>query len=137
MARLEELTPGTRVTGVAAGESVAVVSVEWHGSDALTLVYRLANGLVADEILYRHDEPRLGIGEAGRPWSCDGDGALFRLVAEGHRIRFAQLFDSVLAVDTSLVDPLPYEQSDVTTGFNGASVSFPLDNLLSRAEAPR
>ncbi|MEI6450616.1 MAG: hypothetical protein WCP98_11805 [Actinomycetes bacterium] len=42
MARLEELTPGASVTGVAAGESVAVVSVEWHGSDALTLVYRMA-----------------------------------------------------------------------------------------------
>ena len=51
MARLEELTPGASVTGVAPGESVAVVSVEWHGSDALTLGYRMANGRVADAVV--------------------------------------------------------------------------------------
>jgi hypothetical protein len=45
----------------------------------------------------------------GRPWSFDGDGALFRLVAEANRIRLAHLFDPVLAVHTSLVDPLPHQ----------------------------
>jgi superfamily II DNA or RNA helicase len=64
---------------------------------------------VADEILYRHDEARLEIAQAGRPWSFDGDGGLFRLVAEAHRIRLAHLFDPVLAVHTSLVDPLPHQ----------------------------
>ena len=72
-------------------------------------MYRAPNGRVADEILYRHDEPRLEIVEAGRPWSFDGDGALYRLVAEAHRIRLAHLFDPVLAVHTSLVDPLPHQ----------------------------
>jgi hypothetical protein len=75
---------------------VTVVSVEWHSSDALTLVYREPNGRVADEILYRHDEPRLEIVEVGRPLSFDGDGSLFRLVSEAHRIRLAYLFDPVL-----------------------------------------
>src|SRR2546421_4757611 len=78
-------------------------------ADALTLVYRSPDGRVADEILYRHDEPRLKIVEAGRPWSFDGDGAVFRLVSEAHRIRLAHLFDPVLAVHTSLVDPLPHQ----------------------------
>jgi hypothetical protein len=31
----------------------------------------------------------------GRPWSFDGDGALFRLVSEAHRIRLAHHFDPV------------------------------------------
>ncbi len=30
---------------------------------------------------------------AGRPWGFDGDGKLFRLVSEAHRIRLAHLFD--------------------------------------------
>jgi hypothetical protein len=30
-------------------------------------------------------------------------------VAEAHRIRLAHLFDPVLAVHTSLVDPLPHQ----------------------------
>jgi len=47
--------------------------------------------------------------EQGRPWSFDGDGHLFRLVSEAHRIRLAHLFDPVLAVHTSLIDPLPHQ----------------------------
>jgi len=31
----------------------------------------------------------------------------------------------------------PFEQSGVTTDFNGASVNFPFAELLARAEAPR
>jgi hypothetical protein len=47
--------------------------------------------------------------ELGRPWSFDGDGAAFRLVSEAHRIRLAHLFDPVLAVHTSMVEPLPHQ----------------------------
>jgi hypothetical protein len=81
--RLEDLTPGTTVRGILPDATVSVVSVQWHGSDALTLVYRNPAGRVADEILYRHDEARLEIVEQGRPWSFDGEGALFHLVADG------------------------------------------------------
>ena len=54
---------------------------------------RRPTGKVANELLYRHDEPRLEVVEQGRPWSFDGDGALFRLVSEAQRIRLAHLFD--------------------------------------------
>jgi hypothetical protein len=60
-------------------------------------------------LLYRDDEPRLEIVEAGRSWSFDGDGALFRLVSEAHRIRLADLFDPLLAVHTWLLKPLPHQ----------------------------
>ncbi len=46
---------------------------------------------------------------AGRPWSFDGDGELLRLASEALRIRLAHLFDPLLAVHTSLVDPLPHQ----------------------------
>ena len=107
--KLEELQPDASVRGIAPDTIVTVVNVQWHGSEALTLIYRRPDGRVADEILYRHDEPRLEIVERGRPWSFDGDGSLFRLVAEAHRIRLAHLFDPVLAVHTSLVEPLPHQ----------------------------
>ena len=107
--RLEDLTPGTLVLGIRPNAAVTVVGATWHGSDALSLVYRPVSGGIAEEILYRHDEPRLVAVESGRPWSFDGDGALFRLVAEAHRIRLAHLFDPVLAVHTSLVEPLPHQ----------------------------
>jgi hypothetical protein len=92
---LEDLKPGASVRGILPDAAVSVVSVQWHGSDALTLVYRGPSGRVADEILYRHDERRLELVQTGRPWSFDGDGAAFRLVAEAHRIRLAHLFDPI------------------------------------------
>lgn len=107
--KLEQLTPNTSVRGITPDASVTVVSVEWHGSDAVTLFYRAADGRVGNEVLYREDEARLSVVDVGRPWSFDGDGADFRLVAEAHRIRLAHLFDPVLAVHTSLLDPLPHQ----------------------------
>src|SRR5437870_12790589 len=60
-------------------------------------------------LVYRDREPTLEIGEAGRPWSFDGDGKLFRLVSEARRIDLAHLFDPLLAIHTSIVDPLPHQ----------------------------
>jgi len=107
--KLEDIQPEAAIRGIRPNEIVTAVNVSWHGSNALTMVYRASDGSVAEEILYRHDEGRLEVVELGRPWSFDGDGGLFRLVAEAHRIRLAHLFDPVLAVHTSLVDPLPHQ----------------------------
>jgi len=126
--KLEDLTPGTSVQGLLPHSAVTVVSVQWHGSEALTLVYRDASGRVADELLFRHDEARLQVVEHGRPWSFDGDGAAFRLVAEAHRIRLAHLFDPLLAVHTSLVEPLPHQ---ITAVYEAMLPHQPLRFLLA------
>src|SRR5215217_8875977 len=126
--KLEELTPGATVRGILPDAGVSVVSLQWHGSDAVTLVYHSPAGRVADEILYRHDEPRLELVEQGRPWSFDGDGALFRLVSEARRIRLAHLFDPVLAVHTSLVEPLPHQ---ITAVYEAMLPRQPLRFLLA------
>ena len=107
--KLEDLKTNAAVCGLLPDCLATIVSVQWHGSDALTLIYRSPAGRIADEILYRHDELRIEVVEQGRPWSFDGDGALFRLVSEAHRIRLAHLFDPLLAVHTSLVEPLPHQ----------------------------
>jgi len=109
MVRLEDIQPDALLRGVLPNITVTVVSVQWHGADAITLIYREPNGRVADRLLFRSDEPHLTLIEQGRPWAFDGDGELFRLVAEAHRIRLAHLFDPLLAVHTSLVDPLPHQ----------------------------
>ena len=83
--------------------------MQWFGSEALELTYKTPDGKVANELLYRSDEAQLEVAEQGQPWSFDGDGALFRLVSEALRIRLAHLFDPVLAVHTSVVDPLPHQ----------------------------
>jgi len=107
--KLEDLRTNAAVRGVLPDTVVTIVNTQWHGSDALSLMYRTPNGRPAEEILYRHDESRLEIVEQGRPWSFDGDGGMFRLVSEALRIQLAHLFDPVLAVHTSVVDPLPHQ----------------------------
>jgi len=126
--KLEDLLPDATIKGILPDASVTVVSVARHGTDALTLVYRRPDGRVADEILYRSDEPRLEVLQVGRPWSFDGDGAQFRLVAEANRIRLAHLFDPVLAVHTSLVDPLPHQ---ITAVYEAMLPRQPLRFLLA------
>jgi superfamily II DNA or RNA helicase len=128
MARLEDLSPHTSVRGILPDHVATVVSIQWFGSEALELTYKDPNGKVANQLLYRHDEPRLEIVELGRPWSFDGDGARFRLVSEAHRIRLAHLFDPVLAVHTSLVDPLPHQ---ITAVYESMLPRQPLRFLLA------
>src|SRR6202140_3131771 len=109
MTKLDDLQTNTIVRGILPDALVTVVSAQWFGSEALELTYKAPDGKVANELVYRHDEARIEIVERGRPWSFDGDGALFRLVSEANRIRLPHLFDPVLAVHTSMVDPLPHQ----------------------------
>src|SRR3954452_5437315 len=101
MIQLEQLQPEAAVRGIVPDALVVVVSVQWFGSEALELTYKTPTGKVANELLYRHDEPRLDLVEQGRPWGFDGDGSLFRLVSEAQSRRFAHLFDPLLALRSS------------------------------------
>ena len=128
MSKLEDLQPNAAIRGILPDALVTVVNVQWFGSEALELTYKTPAGKVANELLYRHDEPRIEIVEQGRPWSFDGDGALFRLVSEAQRIRLAHLFDPVLAVHTSVVDPLPHQ---ITAVYESMLPRQPLRFLLA------
>ena len=128
MMRLEAILPNAVLRGILPDTAVTVINVQWYGSDAIELTYKTATGKVSNELLYRHDESRLEIVELGRPWSFDGDGALFRLVSEAQRIRLAHLFDPVLAVHTSLVEPLPHQ---ITAVYESMLPRQPLRFLLA------
>lgn len=128
MARLEELTRGASVKGVLPDTLVKVVDVKWLGSAVVELVYKDPGGRLGNELLYRDREPNLEVVAAGRSWSFDGDGALFRLVSEANRIRLAHLFDPLLAVHTSLVDPLPHQ---ITAVYGEMLARQPLKYLLA------
>jgi SNF2 family DNA or RNA helicase len=109
MMRLEDLTKGATVKGILPNQLVTVVDVKWFGSDVVELTYKDASGRPDNELLYRDREPTLEIVTQDRPWSFNADGSLLRLVSEAHRIRLAHLFDPLLAVHTSLVEPLPHQ----------------------------
>ncbi len=126
--KLEDIRPGLILNGITPNEPVTVVHIEPHGSEALTLIYRTASGQVDNTLLYRDNESALKAAKQGRPWSFDGDGALFRLVSEAQRIRLAYLFDPMLAVHTSRVDPLPHQ---ITAVYESMLPRQPLRFLLA------
>ena len=112
-AKLEDIKNGASVRGIASAQSAQVLSIDWIGDQAISVIYRDHNGTVAEAVLYRDDERRLEVEQNGRPWSFDADGALLRLVTEANRIKLAHYFDPYLAIHTSLVDPLPHQISAV------------------------
>ena len=128
MLKLEDIQLACAVKGIVPDMLVTVVSIQWHGSEAIELTYKTSTGKVANELIYRHDEPRLELVEKGRPWSFDGDGDLFRLVSEAQRIQLAHLFDPVLAVHTSDVEPLPHQ---ITAVYEAMLPRQPLRFLLA------
>lgn len=128
LAALEELQVNATVRGILPECPVTVTAVQWFGTEALELTYKDPFGRVGNVLLYRNDEPRLEIVAIGRPWSFDGDGALFRLVSEAYRIRLAHIFDPVLAVHTSLVEPLPHQ---ITAVYEAMLPRQPLRFLLA------
>ncbi|MEZ4525351.1 MAG: DEAD/DEAH box helicase [Desulfobacterales bacterium] len=79
-------------------------------------------------MLFRADEEHLHPVTAGRPWSFDGNGADFKIAAEAHRIRLAHLFDPLMAVRTSTVEPLPHQ---ITAVYDAMIPRQPLRFLLA------
>jgi len=107
--KLEEITPGASLDGVEPASVVTIVAAIALPPDSLQLVYRLPDGALRERLLSRADETSLKPATAGRPWSFGGDGVAFQLTAEAKRIDLAFLFDPMMAVHTSNVDPLPHQ----------------------------
>jgi superfamily II DNA or RNA helicase len=128
MAKLEELSSGASVRGVAGDAIATIVNVSWYGTNCIDIVYKTPDGRVSNDILYREDESRIQIVQPGRVWSFEGDGELFRLASEAYRIHLAHLFDPHLAIHTSEVDPLPHQ---ITAVYGEMIPRQPLRYLLA------
>ena len=126
--KLEEIKSGAVIRGVGPEGPVTVVNVDQFGTEAVELTYKTSDGSVANQLLFRDSETNLELVQLGRPWSFDGDGELFRLVSEAHRIHLAHLFDPVLAVHTSVVEPLPHQ---ITAVYESMLPRQPLRFLLA------
>ncbi|MFW6114610.1 MAG: DEAD/DEAH box helicase, partial [bacterium] len=128
MARFEDLKREACVRGITPSGLVTVVETKWFGTDVVQLTYRDAAGRVQEELIFRDREPDLEIVSEGRPWTFNADGAMLQLVSEAYRIQLAYLFDPVLAVHTSLVQPLPHQ---ITAVYNEMLPRQPLRFLLA------
>ncbi len=128
MLPLSEIKKDSIVNGIIPGHAVKVISVDAIGDDAVTVFYRDPEGKPNERMLFRDDEPSLKMVKEGRPWSFDGKGSDFKLAAEAHRIQLAHLFDPLMAVHSSTVEPLPHQ---ITAVYEAMMPRQPLRFLLA------
>src|ERR1017187_8864749 len=106
---LEDLTAGISLNGLEPSTIATIVAVVPITEGAVQIIYKTPDGALKDRLLNRADEPNISIATTERPWSFDGDGDAFKLAVEAKRIDLAFLFDPMMAVHTSNVEPLPHQ----------------------------
>src|SRR5699024_2422925 len=105
--RLDDLRVGMRVGGIAP-HPVTIRAIDPLATDTIEVLYRSDDGQHGAQILTSTDETRLR-NLSGSTWTFDADASEFRLAAEAMRMRMAGLFDPMLAITTSKVEPLPHQ----------------------------
>jgi superfamily II DNA or RNA helicase len=106
--KLSELTANQVLSGVEASGNVTVVAVNLLDTGTATLVYKRDDGTFSERLLTSAEAAALTLA-GGRTWAFDGDGANFKLAVEAKRMDLAFLFDPMMAVHTSNVEPLPHQ----------------------------
>lgn len=125
---LEKIVPGTTLVGIEATGVVSVVAAVPIAAGTVQLVYKTSSGDLKERLLNRSDEANIAIASQGRPWAFDGDGEKFKLATEAKRIDLAFLFDPMMAVHTSNVEPLPHQ---ITAVYESMLPRLPLRFVLA------
>src|ERR1043165_5172622 len=105
----EEIETKTLVAGIEPGVAVRILDVEAAGPDAVNVTYRLPDGRILPRTLFRTDEPGLSVATTSSLFTFTASATDFKLAAEATRIQLAHLFDPMMAIHTSNVDPLPHQ----------------------------
>lgn len=113
MLKLEDIQKDAQIRGLEGDKIVKIVHSEPVGADSISVFYVDQEGIPGTQSLFRSDESRLELAKSGRAWSFDAPGPEFKLGLEAYRINLAHLFDPMMAVHTSNVEPLPHQISAV------------------------
>ena len=109
MNSIEAIKPGLSLTGLEQGVIVSVIAAVPIGTGAVQVVYKLPDGTIRERLVSSAEVGTIAVATTERPWSFDGDGEAFKLAVEAKRIDLAFLFDPMMAVHTSNVEPLPHQ----------------------------
>lgn len=109
MNHISEIQAGQSISGLEPDFIVSMIAVVPIGAHAVQLVYKLPDGSIRERLITEVEIHSLQIASRERPWSFDGDGEAFKLAIEAKRIDLAFLFDPMMAVHTSNVEPLPHQ----------------------------
>ena len=107
--KLEELCAGMFLEGLVPGEVAEIKYVETIGPDTLNVGFKVAGKPVQEQLLYRDAEASLSPATLKLPWSFSSPGGPFKLALEAHRMMLGHLFDPMMAVHASSIEPLPHQ----------------------------
>ena len=60
-----------------------MVDIQWHGTNAVTVVYRTDDGRIDEALVYRDHEPELRLAKASMSSAFDADPNDFKLAGRG------------------------------------------------------
>jgi SNF2 family DNA or RNA helicase len=126
--RIEDIKPGSSLTGLEPSTVATVIAVVPIADGAVQVIYKTTDGTLKDRLLGRADEGNIAIATQERPWAFDGDAEAFKLAVEAKRIDLAFLFDPMMAIHTSNVDPLPHQ---ITAVYESMLLRQPLRYVLA------
>jgi len=107
--KLSEIKAGQSLVGIENDYIVQVITPVQIGTDTIQLIYKLPDGTIRETLLDQTRETTISVATVESPWSFDGDGEAFKLAVEAKRIDLAFLFDPMMAIHTSNVEPLPHQ----------------------------
>ena len=107
---LAMLRAGQRLRGVIPGKTVTLIAVDPIDTDLVEVFYRDDSGRSGARTITDVDVAKLEVvADFGTAPALDADPDEFRLAAEALRIKYAALYDPMVAVNSSEVDPLPHQ----------------------------
>ena len=111
--KLEDIAENTRITGIVSYGHVTIKHVEHVGPGSCSVLYVDENGNPGSRLISRSEAERMDKADTEGLPPLTADANEFKLAAEATRIRLAYLYDPLLAVNTSAVEPLPHQISAV------------------------
>lgn len=107
---LATLRLGQRLQGLVPGQTVTLLAIDPIDHGLFEVFYRDDSGHSGARAITDADVARFEIaGDSDTALPYDADPDEFRLAAEALRIKYAALYDPMVAVNSSDVDPLPHQ----------------------------
>ena len=107
---LATLRAGQRLRGLVPGQTVTLIAIDPIDAELFEVFYRDDSGRSGARAITDGDAARFEVaGDFDSAPAYDADPDEFRLAAEALRIKYAALYDPMVAVNSSDVDPLPHQ----------------------------
>lgn len=95
------------------GKPVWIAATIAISDDAWQVIYKNEAGKIAEQMVYREQLAKLRVAETNLAGSFDAPADDFKLALEATRIKLGSLFDPMMAVHSSNIEPLPHQISAV------------------------